>query len=232
MPSVEGGKRIRPKSAKNRLPGDAISMILGNQEGARSRTGFGSWALLVSIVVVLIVLQAFGTLEYLRFETTTLGLEIWRLVTGHLVHVSLSHLVLNVVAVLLLWILVGDAFGALGWIAVTTVCIAAINIGLLIFSPEVAWYAGLSGVLHGLVVAGALVNLHRLGYVSIALLLGILVKLSLEQSVGGSTALQQLIGAEVISDAHLYGALGGALCGGVALWKLNTRATGSMQKAT
>jgi rhomboid family GlyGly-CTERM serine protease len=194
-------------------------MTVGAQAEFSSRTRFGTWVLLVSTVALLVVIQAFGTLEHLRLEAATAGLDIWRLVTGHLIHVSWSHLVLNVVAVLLLWMLVGDAFGALGWIAVTIVCMAAVNIGLMMFSPEVAWYAGLSGLLHGLAVAGALVNWHRLGYISTALLLGILAKLFLEQYGGSSPALEQLIGAQVISDAHLYGALGGLLCGSVVLWK-------------
>lgn len=204
-------------------------MTVEEQEGVRSLTRFRHFTLLVSLVAVLIVFQAFGTLDYLRLETTTPALEIWRLVTGHLIHVSWSHLVLNVVAVFLLWFLVGDAFGALDWISVTIVCIAAVNIGLLMFSPEVAWYAGLSGLLHGLLVAGALVNLHRLGYVSAALLLGIVAKLLLEQYDGGSSAVEQIIGAPVITDAHLYGALGGLGFGVVALWRRHIRNKVTMQ---
>lgn len=186
------------------------------QEGAGKLAKVGVRAL---IVTVLVLAQAFGTLEDLRLETTAPGHEIWRLVTGHLIHVSWSHLALNLVALLLLWFLFEGAFHATSWVALTCICMVTINIGLIGFSPDVTWYAGLSGILHGLVVAGAIVNWQRFGHLSAALLLGILVKLLIEQYAGVSSGLEQFIGARVIVDSHLYGALGGFCFGSAAVWR-------------
>jgi rhomboid family GlyGly-CTERM serine protease len=168
-------------------------------------------------VVIPVLLQTFGSFEGLRLETAAPGTEIWRLATGQLVHVSWTHLLLNILGLSLVWLLVGDAFGGLGWILVTLVCLAAVNVGLIIYSPDVAWYAGLSGLLHGLIVAGALANWNRSRYVSVALLVFVVSKLIFEHYKIGLVAAEQLIGASVISDAHVYGAVGGVLAGIAAL---------------
>lgn len=179
--------------------------------------GPSDWRLLLPLVVIPVLLQTFGSFEGLRLETAAPGTEIWRLATGQLVHVSWTHLLLNILGLSLVWLLVGDAFGGLGWILVTLVCLAAVNVGLIIYSPDVAWYAGLSGLLHGLIVAGALANWNRSRYVSVALLVFVVSKLIFEHYKIGLVAAEQLIGASVISDAHVYGAVGGVLAGIAAL---------------
>ena len=82
----------------------------------------------------------------------------------------------------------------------------AIDAGLWLCDSTVQWYVGSSGVLHGLMAAGAFAHLRRRepdGWV----LLGLLVaKLVWEQRVGPLP----LAGGVVVVDAHLYGVIGGA----------------------
>jgi rhomboid family GlyGly-CTERM serine protease len=182
------------------------------------------WQPLAVILAFSIFLQVAGTLEGFRLETATPGLQPWRLITGQLIHVSWAHLVSNIVGALFIWILVGRAFTLKEWIIVIAISGAIVNIGLINLSRDVAWYAGLSGVLHGLIVAGILVRLHRSDYLGIAMIGGILAKLGFEWYGGGSASMAKLIGAPVISDAHIYGSIAGFLCGIVARFtRLATR---------
>jgi len=81
---------------------------------------------------------------------------------------------------------------------------------LWFLDPDVEWYVGLSGLLHGLLTAGLLASF--LAGSRDALLLGLLVagKILWEQVSGPLPGSQGLAGAAVVVDAHLYGALAGA----------------------
>ncbi len=150
--------------------------------------------------------------------------EPWRLVTAHLVHLAWSHLLMNLAGAALVWFLVGRAFTAGQWAWVMLGCVAGIDLGLLAFSPGIAWYAGFSGVLHGVVAAGAVASLSSAPRMALALLVGLVVKLGLEQLGLGTTGTAQLIGAPVVVDAHLYGALVG-LAGALLLRTWRNRST-------
>jgi len=84
--------------------------------------------------------------------------------------------------------------------------VAAIDCGLWLRDPGIAWYVGISGVLHGVLAAAALVRLHR-GEPEGWLLAGLLLaKIAYEQIHGPMPFAGDM---PVVVDAHLYGALGG-----------------------
>jgi rhomboid family GlyGly-CTERM serine protease len=89
--------------------------------------------------------------------------------------------------------------------------IAGIDLGLWFFDPDLDWYVGLSGVLHGILIAGAFVGMRR-GSVEAAAL-GVLVvgKIIWEQLSGPLPGSASLAGGSVVVNAHLYGAIAGAL---------------------
>jgi rhomboid family GlyGly-CTERM serine protease len=166
------------------------------------------WPALLALLAC--TLQVFGGSEAWRLERGLVLAEPWRLLTGHLVHVGWVHLVMNLAGAALVWLLVGRAFAVGQWAWVILICVVGTDIGLLAFSPGIEWYSGFSGVLHGIVVAGAIASLTRAPAIA-ALLLGALVlKLVFEQLGTDTTGTARLIGAPVIVDAHLYGALTGA----------------------
>lgn len=169
-------------------------------------------------------LQVIGGPEAWRLERALVFVEPWRLVTGHLVHVGWAHLLMNLAGAALVGFLVGHAFTAGQWAWVMLGCVAGIDLGLLAFSPGIAWYAGFSGVLHGLVAAGAVASFARAPGTALALLAGLGVKLALEQQAAGLAGTAQLIGAPVVVDAHLYGALAG-LAGALLLRTWRNRST-------
>jgi rhomboid family GlyGly-CTERM serine protease len=84
-----------------------------------------------------------------------------------------------------------------------------IGLGLYWFHPELIWYVGLSGVLHGLFIYGAIREIRFYpfsGYVLVLLLVG---KLFWEFMNGPLPGSEEMTGGNVVVDAHLYGAMAG-----------------------
>lgn len=139
-----------------------------------------------------------------------LGGQWWRLVTAHLAHLSGGHALMNLLALGLVTWLFADGLDSRGWAAAMLVSGLAIGLGLLWAYPDVGWYVGLSGVLHGLVVVGGLNWLRRgdrtAGLVLLAALGG---KLVYEAVVGPLPGSASAAGGPVLVEAHQLGAMGG-----------------------
>jgi len=98
--------------------------------------------------------------------------------------------------------------------------------GLYWFNPELIWYVGLSGVLHGLFIAGGWQEYKHYGKSGALLLALIVAKLIWEQNMGAMPGSEAVSGGRVMVDAHLYGALSGGVfvaCGelyrGINKWQ-------------
>jgi rhomboid family GlyGly-CTERM serine protease len=149
--------------------------------------------------------------------------EYWRLLTGHFVHFSTSHLALNLAGLVLIAVLFPRHYTVSQWLVIALASALAIDVGLVWLEPQIEWYVGLSGVLHGLLAAGAVAWWRQEPkYLAAALTLIFLGKLSWEQSHGALPLSGDLT---VVVDAHLDGALGGATVG-VALWLSQRRSRG------
>ena len=83
--------------------------------------------------------------------------------------------------------------------------------GIYYFDPTLMQYVGLSGVLHGVFVFGAVMDINAKDKTGYLLFLGIWLKIAHEQFYGASTDVSNLIEASVAVNAHLWGALGGLL---------------------
>jgi len=140
----------------------------------------------------------------------------WRLVTGHLVHGSLHHAMLNVLGTALMAALFSRTYRFTSWLVIATTTIVTIDLGFWCLMPQLAWYVGLSGVLHGVLAAGSVAwwkTEDRL----LALLLTLIMigKLTWEQTHGALPLSGDL---PVAVNAHLYGAAGG-LIGAAFCWQ-------------
>jgi rhomboid family GlyGly-CTERM serine protease len=129
---------------------------------------------------------------------------------------------MNLLALGLVTWLFTDGLGNRGWAGAMLVSALAIGLGLLWAYPDVGWYVGLSGVLHGLVVVGALDWLRRGdragGFV---LLAAVAAKLVYEALLGPLPGSASTAGGPVLVEAHQLGALGGvgfAAGGRAAAW--------------
>ena len=141
----------------------------------------------------------------------------WRLLTAHVVHLNAYHAVLNVAA---LGVLAGlhawRPLPAICFVSVTLVTAMGTGLGLLVVNPEVGYYVGLSGWLHGLAVMVAAGHWRWDRRFSVLLLAGLVAKLLMEGFYGANPSTESAIGARVVTEAHLYGALSATLGLGIA----------------
>jgi rhomboid family GlyGly-CTERM serine protease len=164
---------------------------------------------LAALVLVLLSLGGESWTQALRYERqAVLTGDFWRLVTGHLVHGSPRHLLLNVAALVGAGLLLARDYSPAAWLLVLTGSLASIDVAFVFWEPQIQWYVGFSGVLHGVVAAGAVAWWRRekpaLALAISAVLLG---KLAWEYWQGALP----LADLPVVAEAHRYGALGGAL---------------------
>lgn len=135
--------------------------------------------------------------------------QIWRLVSGHLVHLGWRHLGVNLSALLLIWLLFGTnirgAFG-LFLIFMTALCT---SLFFLIFHPNITWYLGLSGIIHGLFAAGSILILRDQRWIASAAIALLIGKLGLEVLHGTPSYLEGWYGGKILIQSHQYGALVG-----------------------
>jgi len=171
------------------------------------------------LVAVLLAFHALGdsALPVLRYErSAVLAGEAWRLVTGHLVHADLVHLGWNVLGVLIVAFLFARDYSWRQWLVILGVSTATTDLGFLLLEPQLEWYVGFSGVLHGLMAAGLVVWLRTSRDVITWIVTGLFAaKLAWEHFAGPLPFTAASLELPVVHEAHTYGAIGGGLAG---LW--------------
>jgi rhomboid family GlyGly-CTERM serine protease len=168
----------------------------------------------MALAMTALLLQLFHavTTPILEYDRAALAQgQWWRLATGHLVHLSWAHLWLNLAGLALIWVLFRNALTTLGWIAALSGSMFGVSLGLLLLQPNLVTYVGLSGVLHGLMSAGATAAVRRGERAAIIMLVALGAKIGFESVHGAASATEALIGGRVVTAAHLYGAISGIL---------------------
>lgn len=200
----------------------------------------GKWLFCLGVSVCALVLMAWPN-ALIDFSYDRAALEAgqwWRAFTGHMVHLSVAHVLLNLFGLFLICELL---WRDLPWLHGCALLIfSAIGISGLLWSfhPELAWYGGLSGMLHGLWAGCALAgwwstqtrgenNAARDSVIQTGLVLPryffmvaltmLALKVGLEAVYGPSSHTELMIGGPVISAAHFYGALTGIVY--VSIWR-------------
>jgi rhomboid family GlyGly-CTERM serine protease len=197
-------------------PADRVSALRDALETLHATGSRGLLlAALVSSVSLPTLLGGETLTQALRYERPSIANgEWWRLLGAQFVHLDAGHALANAAGTVLVWALVGSTYRAAVWVAIVAAALASVAAGLWWGSPEVLWYVGASGWLHGLLAAGALpLAMSRGDRLGRIVLLALAGKLIWEQLMGplsgGSTA--------VIVSAHAYGAAGGFSCGALFL---------------
>ncbi|MFT5083634.1 MAG: rhomboid family GlyGly-CTERM serine protease [Lentisphaeria bacterium] len=170
-------------------------------------------ALLALAVLTLLHSELNPALKYTR-----VGLQqgqLWRLFSAHIVHLNLHHGLMNGAGLLVTMLLVGRLFSITFWCLMGALISLGISLALYMFSPDVLWYVGFSGTLHGLLVLGLLSSFiagDKLHGLALLVVFGKVIREQLPDF--DIHHLQEAISAAVVVDAHLYGALLGV---GIAL---------------
>lgn len=159
--------------------------------------------------------QLFGEtlVPLLRFEREAiLTGEYWRLVSGHAVHLSWPHLLLNLAGLAFVYVLGARRLNFATWWLTGIFSALLIDAGFLFWTPKLQWYAGLSGVLHAWFVVCVIVLWRECGWRTGAPFLALLAaKLAWELGNGPLPGTTELVGGRVVVEAHLFGALGGVV---------------------
>lgn len=179
----------------------------------------GDWALPVALSALLLAIYFAvpGAAPAWRYDRAAiLDGEAWRLVTGHLLHADVHHLGWNVFGVLLVWFLFARDYTPRQWLAILLASTAVTSAGFLLLEPELEWYVGFSGVLHGCMAAGLVAWLRSTRDPLTWLVAGLFAaKLAWEHFQGALPFTAGTLSLPVVHEAHTYGAIGGVLA---AFW--------------
>ncbi|UBM08332.1 rhombosortase [Cupriavidus metallidurans] len=163
----------------------------------------------LAVALLMLALQAGGATiaDALRYERSAIASgEVWRLVSGHFVHLGWTHCLLNVGGVVALAAILPAPLRA--W---RCCLLLATIIGLALFAtlPSLQHYAGFSGVNYGLAALALLPRARA--EATAALVLGALIVRALWQWLGGGGAADAAwLGAPPLAAAHLAGLASGA----------------------
>jgi rhomboid family GlyGly-CTERM serine protease len=188
-----------------------------------------SWRgpLALAALMSLLTMAGPNVIQVLRYDrTAVLAGEAWRLVTAHLVHHDLTHLAWNLAGLALVAWLFAAEFNTRQWLLILAASTAAIDVGFLVLLPQLEWYVGFSGVLHGAMAAGLLAWLtrtrDRLTWFVAAVFAA---KLGWEHVAGPLPFTAVTLDLPVIYQAHSYGALGGLLMTAALEWRRRSMIT-------
>jgi rhomboid family GlyGly-CTERM serine protease len=146
--------------------------------------------------------------------------EYWRLLTANLVHFGWVHTLMNAAALLLCVLAFFTEYALKKFSLLLLWCCASVGVGIYLFNPEYSPYAGLSGAIHGLIVAGLLLTRVYPVWIRVIALGLVVAKLVQENSAGyEATDLQALLPVAVAVESHLYGAVAGLVFAVIA-WLL------------
>jgi len=137
--------------------------------------------------------------------------QYWRVFSSQFVHANWPHLALNCAGILLIWALHGEHTSPTRYIINTIFLATWCGLGILLFCPDIKIYTGLSALLHGVIIWGAVKDIC-VGYrTGMLLFIGVWGKVLLEQVNGPSADVGKLINSTVAIDAHLIGTIGGLI---------------------
>ena len=175
------------------------------------------WIVWGGLLLLSGIFQYMGWVDWLKFDRKLLDDgSILLLFSSQLVHLNWPHWALNMMGMVMIAVLFGRYGSVCYWLWLLAVSAFAVGIGLWWLNPDLRWYVGLSGALHGLLLAGILqeMRIHRLS--AIVLLVLVVGKLVWEQLVGAVPGSESIIEGRVVVDSHLYGAVGGLIA--FVLW--------------
>jgi len=177
------------------------------------------FSLPVVITLISVIIQATPLENLLDLERSKVNSgQWWLLITGHCSHLDWTHWLVNNIALWIIWELFYRHLHRhyhliKAWIEFLVLAVG-VGLGIYWFNPEIGWYVGLSGILHGMFAIGIIREVLQKNRLSMLVAIAFIGKIVWEQTVGVTTIF--LFSADdVLVDAHLYGAVTGvaiALC--------------------
>ncbi len=137
--------------------------------------------------------------------------QLWRLFSGHFVHLNDKHLILNLIAWIIIFFLGLNYLSLLRWVVLLFILTLSISVSLYHFASDILYYGGLSGVLHGYfayILVEWIKNKQKFAWIILLLLIA---KTLIENfsDIGSSTA--EYLDLRVVTEVHLIGVFTGIL---------------------
>ncbi|QQX82546.1 rhombosortase [Shewanella sp. KX20019] len=168
-------------------------------------------AAIISVICIVLFYLGLDDLLAYRRELIIDG-QWWRLFSGNFLHTNAWHLLMNLAGLWVILLLHEQHYSAKSLLILGVALSLMQGTGLLMFFPETKGYVGLSGMLHGLFVYGAVFDITKGLKTGYLLTLGVVLKVIYEQTFGASSEVTALIGARVATEAHLVGLVSGFIC--------------------
>lgn len=171
------------------------------------------YAIYIALLVLISLLAALEAIvsDTLRFDRAMIDQgQVWRLLTANWTHLSFNHYLGNSLGVLLLAYIAGSSLNSREGFALFLWCMMVVGTGLYLFAPHLEYYVGLSGALHGMLLAAPFYSRLYSRYTANGFALLIVVKVIWEQSAWyNDMAMSDVIGGRVETKSHLLGAVAG-----------------------
>jgi len=173
------------------------------------------FSVLISLIILVCAIFSDMSFALLSLERAKVNDgELWRIFTGNFVHFGWAHTLMNLAAFQIAVFILIDAISAAGFICLMVWCCLSVGMGIYYLNPEYGVYAGLSGSIHGFLVAGLMLNKRHAYWINGIFIILVFGKIFYEhQSDYRATELQSLLPVPVAYDSHLYGALAGLAFG-------------------
>lgn len=150
----------------------------------------------------------------LRYDSVAIGNgQWWRLLSANFVHLGWWHLFLNELGLLVLVLLCPERLSWAVWARRALLLGLGMCLGLYFFVPEIRWYVGMSGLLHGLFVLGLGRQVMQKDLIAAGCLAYLIGKIGWEMFAGVPVSDEVAIGGTVLVESHLYGALSALVYG-------------------
>ena len=158
------------------------------------------------IISLLLLINQFIQDDLLFLRENIQQGEIWRIWTGNLVHSNYYHLGMNLVGFWLFIFIFKDFLNSTQLFIALALLVTGVGLGLYYLSPELMWYAGISGALYGLFIVGSVYALlHKDFITGLSVIIVIPVKIIWDHLNNGGQTNADLIGVAVSTDSHIYG---------------------------
>jgi len=165
------------------------------------------FAIAVTFTTLLVMIFEPASADWLRYQSNEVSSgQWWRIFTANLCHSNWNHWMLNIAGLWLMDLFYRPVLSQKLRASLLLICML-LNVLMLHLWMDIHWYVGLSGALHGYLIGGALLSWNKAKWLNFAIILVTTAKLIVESNWQINLATEELIGANVLEEAHSFGAV-------------------------